>query len=241
MEQQQEATFGAALWQALVQAGRSQAWLANSLHTNPSQVSRWVNGKAVPRIQTVAEIGNLLGVDLREAYRHSLRDAWSAEHGIADYELFVSTPIAELMGEEISAHRRAVARVVDVVQEVVGRDKLYWSGHGVASLNDLGAPDLATETSFKILANCRGYLFLQFAEMVDPSGALVELGFALGRKLKTTMIMKRNLRTPFMFEGLQGVAASLEFLPQVHMYVVDDVDEAVRLILRDGDRLLLPD
>jgi hypothetical protein len=77
--------------------------------------------------------------------------------------------------------------------------------------------------------------------MLDPSGALVELGFALGRKVKTTMILMNGLRTPFMFEGLQGVAATLEFLPTVHIYTVDSVDEAVRLVERDGEQLLRRD
>ena len=66
-------------------------------------------------------------------------------------------------------------------------------------------------------------------------------GFALGRKLKTTIIVKRNLHKPYMLEGFGVVAAKLRFLPEVHIYEVDDVDEAVRLIGRNGRQLLLPD
>jgi hypothetical protein len=101
-------------------------------------------------------------------------------------------------------------------------------------------PDIATETSLKVLANCRAYLYLQFGELIYPSGALVELGIALGRKLKTTMIIKKDLRTPYMFEGFEGVTASLDFLPRVLIYAVNDVDDAVRLIQRNGRQLLLP-
>ena len=104
-------------------------------------------------------------------------------------------------------------------------------------MNDRGAPDLATETSFEVFASCQAYLYLQFAEIINPSGALVELGFALGRKLKTTMIIRKNLRTPYMFEGFQGVAAKLNFLPQVHIYTVADIDDAVRLIKTDRRKL----
>ena len=43
---------------------------------------------------------------------------------------------------------------------------------------------------------------------------------------------------PHMFEGLQSVAARIDFLSDVHMYVVGDVDEAVRLINVDRRQLL---
>jgi hypothetical protein len=84
----------------------------------------------------------------------------------------------------------------------------------------------------------KAYVYVQFAEILNPSGALVELGFALGKKLMTTMIIRRNLRTPCMFEGFQGVSARLECLPDARIYLVDDVEDAVRLIKRDGRQLL---
>jgi DNA-binding XRE family transcriptional regulator len=235
MAQQQEATFAAALRQALIEARRTQAWLAETLPVNRAQVSRWTNGKAVPHIETVQAIEELVGADLKEAYQRSVRVPESPP----DYELFVSAPFSGLSPADIVAHRRDVSRVVDAAKEVV--DGVYWPSMSIASINERGAPDLATESNLDAFERCRAYLYLQFGEIVNPSGALVELGFALGRRLKTTMIIMKNLSVPYMFEGLQGVAARLRFLPEVHIYVVDDVDRAVQLIERDGSRLLLPD
>jgi transcriptional regulator with XRE-family HTH domain len=235
VEPQREDTFGAALQLALLEAGRSQTWLALKLNSSPSQVSRWVNGKALPHIDTVRKIEELLETDLRDAFRRSLQ----APESSRDYDLFVSAPFAELRNEEISAHRSDVAKVVDAAKTVV--DKVYWLGMEVESLYELGAADLVTEANLEAFDKCRAYLYLQFAELVNPSGALVELGFALGRKIKTTMIIKRGLRTPYMFDGLGIVAAKLNFLPETHIYEVGDVDEAVRLVGRNGRQLLLPD
>jgi putative transcriptional regulator len=232
MAQQRETTFGAALRRALVESGRSQVWLARELDTNPGQISRWINGKTLPRIETVNRIGELLGVDASELYWRTV-----SEYSRPDYDLFVSTPITELHQQDLQAHRRDVGRVVEAAEEVV--DNVYWSGRQVASFYDLGAPDIATQESLRAFVTCTAYLYVQFAEMVDPSGALVELGFALGRKVKTTMIIKKGLRTPYMFSGLGIVAAKLDFLPETHIYDVDDVDEAVRLIGRSGRQLLL--
>jgi transcriptional regulator with XRE-family HTH domain len=231
----QPGTFGDALRQALFGKRHTQTWLAEQLGTSNQQVNRWVNNRQVPHLDKVRQIEDLLGTDLNDAFRHSMRvPEPSIEHG-----LFVSAPAAELRNEEISAHRNDVARVVAAAKNVV--DRVYWSSEEVGSILDLGAADLATETSLQALNTCRAYLYLQFADLTNPSGALVELGFALGRKLKTTMIIKKDLRTPYMFEGFQGVAARLYFLPEVRIYLVDEVDDAVRLIERDGDHLLLPD
>jgi hypothetical protein len=43
-----------------------------------------------------------------------------------------------------------------------------------------------------------------------------------------------------MLSGFEAVAARLGFLPETHIYYVDDVDEAVRLIKVNGQQLLLP-
>ena len=196
---------------------------------DPGQVSRWINNKNLPRVETLSEIGRLLAIDLSEAFQRSLP---APEH-----DLFVSAPISGLSDAEIDAHRKGVANVVAAAKQVV--DKVYWSGEEVASFRDLRAPDLATLASLKVLASCSAYLYLQFAQMVNPSGALVQLGIALGRKLKTTVIIKRDLRTPYMFEGFQFVAGNLDFLPETHIYVVDDVDDAVHLIEVNGRQLLL--
>jgi transcriptional regulator with XRE-family HTH domain len=233
-QQTREATFGDALHRALIQARRTQKWLAAQLGTNSPQVTRWVKNYQMPHRDTVRRIEELLDVELHEAFRDSLR----LPEPSPGYELFVSAPISGLSDAEIDAHRNDVTKVVDAAKQVV--EAVYWSGEKVAHLHDLGAPDIATETSLKALANSRAYLYLQFAETIKPSGALVELGFALARKLKTTIIIKSNVPTPYMLEGFEGVAASLDFLPRVHIYVVDDVEDAIRYIGRHGDELLVP-
>jgi transcriptional regulator with XRE-family HTH domain len=232
-----KATFGEALREALFRAGRSQTWLANKLITNPSQVSRWVRSRQVPHIDTVHRIEELLGADLHDAFRHSLR---VPEPGLV-HQLFVSAPISGLNPNELESHRREVARVVDAAKKIVGEDKVYWLGVEVKSLYDLGAANFVAEANLNAFDKCRTYLYLQFAEMDNPSGALVEVGFALGRKLKTTMIIKKGLRTPYMFGGFEGVAAKLHFLPDVFIYEVETIGQAVRLIETNGRQLLLPD
>jgi hypothetical protein len=114
---------------------------------------------------------------------------------------------------------------------------VYWPGEKIHSVDELVAPDLATERNMKVLASCHAYLYLQFADIIHPSGALVEFGIALGRRLKTTLIIQRDFPSPFMLNGFGAVAESLTFLPKAHIYLVASADEAVSLVTRNGREL----
>jgi hypothetical protein len=85
----------------------------------------------------------------------------------------------------------------------------YWPGEGIRSADDLAAADLATERNMRIIAQCQALLYLQFSDVVRPTSALIELGIALGRRIKTTVIVRRGLPTPYVLDGFGGVAAKL--------------------------------
>lgn len=226
MTAQDQASFGQALRAALHAADINQAELARALPINQGQVSRWVTGKATPLIATVRRIDEILNSNLARDF-----DALTPK-----YELYVSAPITGLDPDAIEQHHDDVEQVVAAAREHV--NSLYWPGEGIRSLKDLVAPDIATENNLKALAECSAYLYVQFAEVIHPTSSLVEFGFALGRRLKTTFIVGNRLPTPFMLEGFQGVARGLSFLPKARIYPVPTVDEAVTLISRSGRELL---
>jgi hypothetical protein len=88
------------------------------------------------------------------------------------------------------------------------------------------------------LAGCPAFLYLQFAEVVGPSSALVELGFALGRKMKVTIIFKKGLTDLYLLRGFEGVAARFPFLPDTRIYEVESADSAAALIAENGREML---
>lgn len=206
----------------------TQAEVAEHFVIDQSQVSRWVNNKAVPVAKSVDALGTLLGTDLQAAF-----DA-STTH----QELYVSAPITGLSDSDIAEHREAVESVVVAVESHV--NSTWWPGRGIAGREDLRAPDLATEENLRVLAHCEALLYLQFAEIQRPTGALVELGIGLGRKLKTTIICLRGLHLPFMMEpsSFAAVAARSSILPEARLYVVDTVEEARNLVANNGRSLL---
>lgn len=223
---QQRATFGTALKAAIVAADYSQAQLARELGIDPGQVSRWANDKAIPHRKTVSDIEIILKADLLASLSAS----------VPGHELYISAPITGLRADDIGAHNALVAEVASAAREHV--NSLYWPGEEIRAVSDLAAADIATERNMKALEHCTALLYVQFLEVVHPSSALIELGCALGRRMKTTIIIGADLHHPFMLEGFGAVAASLGFLPQARIYMVNSVNDACDRIRRNGRELL---
>jgi len=228
MGTQDQASFGEALRQALLTAGMTQAELARQLKIDQGQVSRWVHDKAIPHRQTIARIEKLLNVDLSTTFNEIK----------PKYELFVSAPISGIASEDIPAHHEAVAKVVKAAREHV--NSLSWPGSGVKTALDRQktAPDIAAAHNMADLFGCPAFLYLQFAEVTGPSSALVELGFALGRRMKVTIIFKKGLTSPYMLRGFGRVASDLPFLPDTRIYEEESAESAAALIADNGRELL---
>ena len=227
MAEEERQDFGAALRAAIVGARYTQARLAKEIGTNATQVSRWVNNRARPHVSSLAAIEKTLGVNLMPEFQAAA----------PQYELFVSAPITGLHPELVGEHHDAVKRVVEAARAQV--NSLYWPGEEVSSLDDLRAADLATTRTMTGLQQSEALLYLQFEEVTHPSGALVEVGIALGMRKKVTALIRRGLDLPYMLEDFTGVARGLQFLPDARIYTsVVDVDDAIRRINRNGRELL---
>jgi transcriptional regulator with XRE-family HTH domain len=228
MSPQDGPSFAETLRQALTRRHMRQVQLARLLNVDPSQVNRWVNGNAVPHIGTVGRIEQILETNLSDSFTRST----------PDYELFVSAPISGIASEEIPAHHEAVAKVVAAASQHV--NNLVWPGERIRTAADrrAAAADIVTERNMQDLYGCPAYLYLQFAEVIGPTSSFVELGFALGRKMKITIIVQRGLTTPYMLHGFGAVSATLKFLPKARIYDVETAEDAASLIAGNGRELL---
>lgn len=50
----------------LVEQGRTNKWLAEKLNKNTATVSRWCTNEMQPSLETLVEVAEILGVDVRE-------------------------------------------------------------------------------------------------------------------------------------------------------------------------------
>lgn len=229
MAAQPDRSFSDLLREALAISELSQAALASALGIDAGQVSRWVNGKAgAPRDERIREIEQILGVNIID----SLSKSELKNH------VYISAPIVGLDENSLASHVRKIESVVQSVARMTS--SYYWPGSEIESMSQLLAADIATEQNLRVLGDSDAFLYLQFDEVIRPTSALVELGIALGRKIKTTIIVGTGLRQPYMFDGFVGVAANLRFLPHVHLYTVKSPAEAIRLIERNSTALFGP-
>ncbi|MEZ5323393.1 MAG: helix-turn-helix transcriptional regulator [Microthrixaceae bacterium] len=219
-------SFGQGLRAALRANGYSQAKLAAELNIDAGSVSRWANDKALPSPDNVHLIESILGVSL-DGYHSEARP---------HYEVYVSAPILGLGPKRIQTHHDAIAEVVGTLSGFAR--PIFWPGHDITSQASMQAADLASQRNIVALTHSDAFLYIQFAEITKPTSALVELGIALGRRIKTTLIIQRDLTTPFMFDGFPAVAERLTSMPSARIYNVADIDAACELIERNGRPLL---
>lgn len=200
-----------------------QKWLADRLGTTETAVSRWLSGRTRPHASQVPKIAQLLEApDLVEVF----------EATKPANELYVAAPISGLDPVGIGSHRDDVARIVEAASDVA--NGVYWPGQDIYALGDLAAPDLVTRDNLQVLSHCHALLYVQFAPVMHPTGALIELGFALGRKIKTTIMIQKHLPIPFMLKNFEGVAARSSIMPDARVYLMDDVEHAVQTIANNG-------
>ncbi len=55
----------------LAERGIMSKWLAKTLHKDPATVSKWCNNHAHPDLKTLAQIAEVLNVDIHELICHT--------------------------------------------------------------------------------------------------------------------------------------------------------------------------
>lgn len=221
MAAQGHARFHATLKAALGE--HKQVWLAEKLGVSETTVSRWVTGKTRPLREQAMEASDLLGdPEVLEVF-----DATTAP-----YELYLSAPISGLKSTEVAAHRDAIEMIATEAETVT--NGVYWPGRDIHSKSELAAADIVTRDNLDVLRHCHGLLYVQLADVTHPTGALIELGIALGRQIKTTLIIRRGVPLPFMLRNFEGVAARSPIMPDARVDFVDSAEDVVALIKRNG-------
>lgn len=157
------------------------------LQRNATRLSpRLIRSEAVPHKETLPRIEELLATDFSSSFATSA----------PAYELYVAAPITGIAESDLATHHNAVSAVVESLRLHV--NSLYWPGQAIRGPQDLTAPDIATEDNFKALGHCTAFIYLQFADEVRRSSALVALGCALAKRLKTTIVLLDGINYPFM-------------------------------------------
>jgi hypothetical protein len=148
------------------------------------------------------------------------------------FELYLAAPISGLDAACVAEHHDAVERISAEATKVT--NGVYWPGRDIHTMNDLAAADIVTRDNLEVLSHCDGLLYVQLSDVAHPTGALIELGIALGRRIKTTIMIQKDLPLPFMLRNFEGVAARSQIMPDARVDFVEDVDDVIQRIGRNG-------
>lgn len=177
----------------------------------------------MPSMANVRKLEDVLDIDL----------GWLLTEPTREYELFVAAPEGGLRSDDVKAHHADVAKVLVAARKHV--NGIYWPSEEDKTIADrtFKAPT-RTEKNLRILNDCPALLYLQFAKVVNPSSAYIELGYALGKKMKLTIMVKDRLMLPYMlhYSGARGTG-----LKEMRIFDNIEADEAVALITDNGREL----
>lgn len=223
MDPQVHVELGTRLRAILTSRKLKHSVFAKELGKNSSQLSRLLAGTEHWTRELASRIDELLTTNLTSVY----------DELTEEIDLYVASPITGLSAENIpNAHART-AGLVTFLREL--GYTVSWPGEQITDVQKLIAPSVATTTNIRTLVRCRGLLYVQFDEVIHPSGALIELGIALGRKMKTTIVADARLGLPFMLRnGFDGVARDSPNLPDAKVHTFADIEDAKRQIANTG-------
>ncbi|WP_390178718.1 transcriptional regulator [Microbacterium sp. MTN4-26] len=216
--------LGERLRSALATRKKKQSALASELGMSAPRLSKFVNGHQPWTEDLARQIDNSLGgTEFSDALKRMRQR----------FDLYLATPITGVAEEAIPRAHSAVNVLYEALVE--NGYSVHWPGRAITSIDQLIAPSIATASNIRNLVNSQALVYVQLEEVVKPSGALVELGIALGRKMRTTVIARSGLHLPFMLSnGFDGVANASPELPDAKIHVFSTTEEALRQIGNTG-------
>lgn len=202
MRDQRRYSSGEEIRSARTMKGLTQKELAEKVSVSNYRISDWENNKAVPLLRHAEALDKILGTRLsdRKEYESKYEDKPSI------YDVFVATPMASISNNHYLDSRKKVERIVHKIRE--SGLEVYWAGASIDSHEDFEVPDQGTERNLTALKTSKAFVFAYFGDVPPgPSGALVELGIALGLGKPVTIFVTDTYTLPYMMEeGFPRVA-----------------------------------
>jgi transcriptional regulator with XRE-family HTH domain len=206
----------------------SQKRLAKEIDVSPGTVSNLLNGKTAVSYERANLIAATLEIDITDL--------------LLDPDIYVAAPMTTLKKTTLRQNHKEVDQVLDALH-TIGL-KPYWPGAGVKSLSDAKDPRITTAANFEALGRVQALMLLLLHEATGPTGALIELGYAMGQGRRITIFIEKSLNTdgkrPFVLEGLVSAAMEIDEIAPVEIIEVEGIDEVVARIESDhGAEMLM--
>jgi len=222
--QEPQPSFKEALRQEIRREYPSQVKFARAKGFDQYEISRIVNGKRP--------------TEHVEARPRELFPALPAiDRSVEHFDVFVAAPSRALRQVERLDHYNAVVSTMGTIRSLGLR--VYWTTEGVidptTQFDIKGvAGDINAEHNYSALSQCTHLVYMQYADSEAPNGALVELGYALGRGLSVIILLSPARKAPHNVLSLEAASLRTKHLPSVRLYVRETVTELQDLLASSG-------
>lgn len=208
----------------------TQKWLAPRLHVSEGHLSKTL-GEDPPDLAFLAQVADVLGMTLSElSERAGVPIGWR-------YDIYLSTPFQALTDDsERSAQRADAAALVAAMRSI--DLKVYWPLESVPERSaewESGIEHIAAADNIRAILSSEALVYFQSHALNGSTSALVELGYAMGKQIRTTVMVAGGVQMPFMLRRLDALAAQLSDThdaltkpARMDFATVDEACEAVR-------------
>lgn len=224
MDEQVGRALGQALREAIARDKQKHYQFAKRMGITSPQLSKYINGRQAWTLDLAKKFDQQLGgTEMADAFVRLTQRI----------DIYISSPITGLADESIPIAHEQTGTLVDFLRNE--GYSVQWPGERIPTIDKLIDPTVATTDNIRDIVRARAVVYVQFNEVIHPSGALIELGIALGRKMRTTVLALEGLQLPFMLRnGFDGVAGASPDLPDARIRQFRSMDDAVRQIRNTG-------
>jgi hypothetical protein len=119
------------------------------------------------------------------------------------YGLFVAAPMSAFASPDGYARSRSlIIEMIEAISPSLGGQDVYYAGAAVAPTSAFTAPGQALDEDMGALS-ASASLLLIYPEKV-ATGALVELGYALARRIPVGILVRDHADLPYFLRDLRG-------------------------------------
>lgn len=149
-------------------------------------------------------------------------------------KIFVAAPMSGFGNDaEFQQAKADIHQLSDNLLATPHVDSVYFAGSGIDSVQNFSPSNNALISDITAIVNADRFIFVYPREVL--TSALVEVGYALGRNIRSHFFVKNLDHLPYLLKDCHKVSSTFEHIPRISISTYTDGAELAR---KAKDRLL---
>ena len=144
-----------------------------------------------------------------------------------DLNIFIAAPMSGFDNDaDFQAAKADIAQLSETLRSMRKVGQVYFAGENVQSTAHFTPNNNALISDISMLARCQRFFFIYPKKVL--TSALVEVGFALGRGIRSHFFVKDREDLPYLLRDCHEVCKSFDEIPEIAVSVYADGEELSR-------------